>query len=276
MAARWSPSPTRPSAHALQSQLRSANGAPGAGRSGLTKPKARKVERLHEEVARKIGTAILNGSLASGATLGGEIESSDRMGVSRTAYREALKILVAKGLIESRPKAGSRITARTQWNLLDPDILAWMFTDQPDEKFVKDLFELRHVLEPVAAGLAAERRTPQQLAEMADCLRVMASAGLAGAEGQEADRQFHRLILAACCNEAIVSLGSSIGAAVRWTTHFKQKAQASPRDPLPEHEAVFGAIARGSSTDAIKAMQHLLTLALDDMNLAAAAVPAQR
>lgn len=236
----------------------------------MTKPKAKKVERLHEEVARKIGTAILDGTLASGSTLEGEIESADRMGVSRTAYREALKILAAKGMVESRPKAGSRITARTQWNLLDPDILAWMFTGRPDEKFVRDLFELRGLLEPVAAGLAAERRTPAQLAEMERCLDAMETLGLARPEGQEADRQFHRLILAASGNEAIISLGSSIGAAVQWTTHFKQAAQANPRDPLPEHKAVYDAIRRGSASDATEAMKHLLLLALDDMELPSA------
>lgn len=233
----------------------------------MTKPKAKKVERLHEEVARIIGTAILNGTLASGSTLGGEIESADRLGVSRTAYREALKILAAKGMVESRPKAGSRITPQAQWNLLDPDLLAWMFTSRPDEGFVRDLFELRGVLEPVAAGLAAERRTDEQLAEMAQCLDIMATIGLARAAGQEADRQFHRLILEATGNAAILSLGSSIGAAVQWTTHFKQAAQANPRDPLPEHRAVFDAIARGSRRDATEAMQHLLALALEDMEL---------
>lgn len=237
------------------------------GDSRLTKRKAKKVERLHEEVARKIGTAILNGTLASGSTLDGEIESADRLGVSRTAYREALKILAAKGMVESRPKAGSQITARAQWNLLDPDILGWMFTDRPDGKFVRDLFELRGLLEPVAAGFAAERRTPEQLAEMAHCLGTMATVGLALAEGQEADRQFHRLILAASGNEAIVSLGSSIGAAVQWTTHFKQAAQDNPRDPLPEHQAVYEAIRRGSRRDATQAMKLLLALALDDMEL---------
>lgn len=235
----------------------------------MTKPKAKKVERLHEEVARTIGTAILNGSLASGSTLGGEIESADRMGVSRTAYREALKILAAKGMVESRPKAGSRITPRAQWNLLDPDILAWMFTGQPDAKFVADLFELRGVLEPVAAGLAAARRTPDQLAQMSQCLERMASIGLAHPDGQQADRQFHRLILEASDNEAMVSLGSSIGAAVQWTTHFKQAAQVNPRDPLPEHRAVHDAIARRSSRDATQAMRHLLALALEDMDLGA-------
>lgn len=233
----------------------------------MTKPKAKKVERLHEEVARAIGTAILHGELASGSTLGGEIESADRLGVSRTAYREALKILAAKGMVESRPKAGSRITSRAQWNLLDPDLLAWMFTGQPDTAFVRDLFELRGVLEPVAAGLAARRRTERQLADMAQCLDVMATIGLAKAAGQEADRQFHRLILEATGNAAILSLGSSIGAAVQWTTHFKQAANPNPRDPLPEHRAVHEAIARRSSRDATRAMKHLLALALEDMGL---------
>lgn len=170
-------------------------------------------------------------------------------------------------MVESRPKAGSRITSRAQWNLLDPDLLAWMFTGRPDTAIVRDLFELRGILEPVAAGLAATRRTEEQLSEMAHCLDVMATAGLARAAGQEADRQFHRLILEATGNAAILSLGSSIGAEEQWTTHFKQAAQANPLDPLPEHRAVHEAIARRSSRDATRAMRHRLALALEDMEL---------
>src|SRR5665213_2357984 len=95
--------------------------------------------RLHQEVARQIGTAILSGRIGPGEKLDGEIAQSEAMGVSRTAYREAIRILVAKGLVASRPKAGTHVTPRSRWNLLDPEILAWMFTGTPDRKFIRDL-----------------------------------------------------------------------------------------------------------------------------------------
>ncbi len=221
--------------------------------------------RIHQAIARKLGIAILSGEIAPGDGFGGEIEQSEAMHVSRTAYREAIRILVAKGLLESRPRAGTHVTPRQRWNLLDPDILAWMFTGRPDARFIRDLFELRSILEPAAAALAATRRTQAQLAIMADALLRMGNHGLASTEGQEADRQFHHTILEASGNEALASLSSSVGAAVQWTTHYKQQASKSPRDPLPEHDAVRLAIENGDAAKARDAMSHLLNLALEDM-----------
>jgi DNA-binding FadR family transcriptional regulator len=226
--------------------------------------------RIHQAIARQLGTAILSGDYQPGEALSGEIEQSLALGVSRTPYREAIRILVAKGLLESRPKAGTRVTARERWNLLDPDVLAWMFMGTPDERFIRDLFELRSLLEPAAARFAAARRTPEQLAQMASAVAAMRHHGLATPEGQVADQQFHRTILAASGNLALASLASSVGAAVQWTTHFKQRVSERPRDPLPEHEAVHAAIAAADPDRAGAAMRDLLRLALDDM---AAALP---
>ena len=225
-----------------------------------------KTLRIHQAIARKIGTAILSGEYRPGDTLNGEIEQSLAMGVSRTPYREAIRTLVAKGLLESRPKAGTHVTARERWNLLDPDVLAWMFTGKPNEEFIRDLFELRRLLEPAAAGYAAERRTNEQVDQMNSALGDMRKHTLGTAAGQAADRQFHRVILAASGNLALASLASSVGAAVQWTTHYKQKASTSPRDPLPEHEKVFDAIVAADVAKARAAMKELLDLALADMS----------
>lgn len=224
--------------------------------------------RIHQAIARQLGTAILNGEYQPGDTLIGEIEHSSALGVSRTPYREAIRTLVAKGLLESRPKAGTRVTPRERWNVLDPDVLAWMFADQPNAAFVRDLFELRDLLEPAAARFAAQRRTEEQLEQMLAALAGMREYGLANEAGQAADQAFHRALLAASGNAALASLASSVGAAVQWTTHFKQRASKRPRDPLPEHEAVYRAIAAGDVEHAGAAMVELLRQALDDMALA--------
>ena len=224
--------------------------------------------RIHQAVAARLGIAILSGDYQPGDSLEGEIEQSLALGVSRTAYREAMRILIAKGLLESRPKAGTRVTARRRWNLLDPDILAWMFSGRPDDHFIHDLFELRGIIEPAAAALAAQRRTSAHLDCMTQALADMGSFGLASTQGQEADRTFHRAILEAAGNEALASLASSVGAAVQWTTHFKQRAHQNPRDPLPEHAAVHAAIAEGDADGASAAMTDLLRLALEDMTQA--------
>ena len=226
-----------------------------------------KTPRLHQSIARTLGMAILSGSYQPGDSLEGEIEQSLAMGVSRTPYREAIRILTAKGLLESRPKAGTRVTPRSRWNLLDPDLLAWTFSGEPDPAFVKALFELRGVIEPAAAAFAAERRSEAHVDAMRHALSQMEQRGLASESGQAADQQFHRLILEAAHNEALATLASSVGAAVSWTTRFKQRQDALPRDPLPEHVDVFDAIEGGDASRAKRAMERLVALALEDMRL---------
>jgi DNA-binding FadR family transcriptional regulator len=227
----------------------------------------RSKERLHGSIARKIGVAIVAGRIAPGETLQNEVDSSERMSVSRTAYREAVRILAAKGLVASRPKLGTRVCPRSGWHLLDPEVLSWFFESQPSEDFLLGLFELRLIIEPAAAALAARRRTAADLAQMRAALEGMERHGLANAEGQSADREFHDAILAATRNPALLALSSSIGAAVRWTTIFKQRKRRLPRDPMPDHRRVFDAIAARGAGAARKAMQELVTLALEDTKL---------
>jgi DNA-binding FadR family transcriptional regulator len=176
-----------------------------------------------------------------------------------------MRILTAKGLLESRPKAGTHVTPRKRWNLLDPDMLEWMFSGKPDERFIRDLFELRGVIEPAAAALAAVRHDDADLARMDAGLEGMRRYGLATAEGQAADQEFHTALLDAARNEALASLATSVAAAVRWTTRFKQAKRKHPRDPLPEHIALRDAIASRSPGRAEAAMRELLRLALADM-----------
>ncbi|PJG47591.1 GntR family transcriptional regulator [Sphingobium sp. LB126] len=224
--------------------------------------------RIHQAIARQLGTAILMGVHKPGDLFEGEIEASERLHVSRTAYREAVRILIAKGMLESRPKAGTRVLPRSRWNVLDPEILAWMFAGEPDRDFIRDLFELRGVIEPAAAEFAARRRTDDQLAVMTRALEDMEKCGLSTPEGRAADQRFHHAILAATHNDALAALASSVGAAVSWTTTFKHRKKLLPRDPLPDHKAVYHAIAARDTAAARSTMVELLRLALADMDIA--------
>jgi len=220
--------------------------------------------RLRGAVAYKLGTAILSGDFAPGDILSSEVEFSEALDVSRSAYREAIQVLTAKGLVESRPKMGTRVLPRSRWNLLDPDVLAWAFAGEPDPQFVRSLFELRAVVEPAAAGFAAERRTREDLKAMKEALGAMRRHSLATDAGRTADRDFHDAILRASANEALMVLSASIGAAVHWTTQYKQRSRALPRDPLPDHVRVYDAIADGDAPGAQAAMRVLVDLALED------------
>ena len=220
--------------------------------------------RIHGTIAHDLGVDIVTGRYEPGETLPGEIEFAHSLGVSRSAYREAVRMLAAKGLVESRTKTGTRVSERSRWNMLDPEVLAWAFVNEPPEPFVRSLFEMRLIVEPAAAALAATRRTEPQLARMRQALEGMGRHGLSTPEGRQADQDFHSLILLATGNEPLASLSSTITAAVRWTTAFKYRKNAVPRDPLDDHGAVFAAIAAGDAAQAREAMTALVSLALED------------
>ncbi len=220
--------------------------------------------RLHGALAHRLGVEILRGVLKSGEVLPSEIESSSSLAISRSAYREAMRILAAKGMVESRPKAGTRVTERSRWNLLDPEVLRWMFEAEPSEAFILGLFELRLITEPAAAALAAQRRNEGHLKIMDEALKVMDFETLATEAGRQADLDFHDALMHASGNEALASLSSSIGAAVAWSTRYKQRIKALERDPVPDHRAVYNAIRRADAKDARWCMESLVRLALHD------------
>jgi DNA-binding FadR family transcriptional regulator len=238
--------------------------APDADDEGQPRPPRGTGRRLHGAIAHKLGTAIVSGQYAPGDTLSGEVAFSEALDVSRSAYREAMQVLAAKGLVESRPKAGTRVLPRDRWNLLDPDVLAWAFAGEPDVQFVRSLFELRAIVEPAAAGLAAQRRDRNDLKVMKDALAGMRRHTLATEAGRAADRDFHSAILRATHNDALVVLSASIGAAVNWTTQFKQRSRILPRNPMPDHARVYDAIAAQDVDIATHVMRTLVDLALED------------
>jgi DNA-binding FadR family transcriptional regulator len=223
--------------------------------------------RLHGNIARDVGIRIVSGRHKPGFLLENEIEASARLGVSRSAYREAVRILNAKGLVRSRPKVGTRVSSPEEWQLLDPDVLSWLFEYDPNDKLLEDLFELRKMVEPQAAALAAKRRTEDQLETMRRALADMRKYTLATEEGRLADRRFHVTLLQASDNAFLMTLASGIAAAITWTTVYKQRENSSPRDPLPDHEQVFRAIAASNANKAHKAMYKLLDLAFFDTKI---------
>jgi DNA-binding FadR family transcriptional regulator len=224
----------------------------------------RKALRLHGSIARDLGVQIVSGRYRPGHILDGEVDASDRLEVSRTAYREAVRILAAKGLVESRPKVGTRVSLPERWHLLDPDVLSWVFEREPDDRLVNGLFELRRIVEPQAAALAAERRTDADLAALARALEGMQEHSLTVQAGRDADQNFHAALLRASGNAFIASLISGITAAVTWTTIFKQRHNQLERDSVPDHLRVYEAVRAGNAAAAQRAMTALLDLALLD------------
>lgn len=221
--------------------------------------------RVHGTVARQIGTEIVSGHLRPGHVLDGEVEASLRRKVSRNTYREAIRILIAKGLLTSRTRTGTRVTNTAEWHLLDPDVLAWMFSGTPRPELIHGVFELRTVVEPAAAALAATRRTQQHLEQMRHALDQMTEHTLEKPEGREADKAFHAGLLSSTGNPFMISLANGVTAAVDALTLYKQRLARITRDPVPDHWRVFDAIAARDGEAARDAMIRLIRLAILDM-----------
>jgi len=220
--------------------------------------------RIPAKIAAEIGIKIVSGQLLPSAILETEVEASSGRNVSRSAYREAVRILIAKGLVQSRPKIGTRVAEKRQWQLLDPDVLGWMFSEEPRRDLLANLFELRKMVEPEAAALAATRCRPAELTAMAEALKIMTRETLHTDRGRLADHDFHATLLSASGNPFLISLSTSVAAAVTWSTTFKHRTHRLMRDPVPDHVRVYKAIAAEDGNAARKAMTQLIELAFLD------------
>ena len=198
---------------------------------------------LHGQVVQELGQRIVSGKLAPGEGLPREEVLAEQMQVSRTALREAMKVLVAKGLIESRQRTGARVRAAAHWNQLDADVLAWRCALMPTESFVEKLVEMREFIEPAAAAAAAMRRTPEQLAELKDAYEAMAASENLDAWA-EADLAFHEALLRATNNELLASLFSVIETALGAFFLLSARNAANFKAALSHHEKVYEAVRR--------------------------------
>ena len=168
---------------------------------------------VHNSVAQEIGSRIVRGDFPEGASLPNEAQWGEYFGVSRSAVREAIKILMAKGLLSSRPKVGTWVETRDRWNLLDRDVLSW-YASAPDAMgFLRTVQEFRYIIEPEAAALAAERRSEEEMVEITRALNGMGNAPTLS-DRTRSDTQFHLAILKATHNELLIPLGTLIESAL--------------------------------------------------------------
>lgn len=196
----------------------------------------------HARTAALIGQRIMNGDLAPGATLPNAVVLAREFNLSRPSLREAIKILAAKGLLAAAPRRGTTVRPRSEWNRLDHDVLAWEAEVAPTPQFIRDLFELRRMVEPEAAALAAVRATADGLAEISAALDVMATFGVRSEESVRADLAFHRAILTHSGNEFLATFAPAIEASLRITFETQRSAMPLAVHFVPSHRAIYDAI----------------------------------
>lgn len=212
---------------------------------------------LHRSVAQDIGARILGGEFAPGTLLPNEAEWCKSFGVSRTAVREAIKMLMGKGLIISRPRIGSRVLPRAQWNLLDRDVLGWYVAAAKQSHFLAHMQQVREILEPETAALAAANHTPEQMLAIEEAFAAMAAAKTLAA-WNDADVKFHFAILQAAGNELLVPLGLVIESALGSMFSYTARQKGDVGRTLPGHQRILVAIRARRPNAARQAVRKLL------------------
>jgi acetyl esterase/lipase/DNA-binding FadR family transcriptional regulator len=221
---------------------------------------------LHGSLAHRIASEIIRGNLALGALLPREESANEAYGVSRSGYREAIRTLAAKGMVSALPKVGTKVAPRSAWHILDPDILAWRFELEPNEPFIRNLFELRKIVEPSAAALASMRRNDLELSRLADSLSRMARTSPRSGAWLNAIVAFHQELLYAGRNEALSSLWPAIQTTIRWSGKLQMMLPdlVLAHDPVVDHARVFEKVASQNAEGTLTEMALLIEAALTD------------
>jgi len=213
-----------------------------------------------------LGVAIMSGRYAPGASIPPEPLLGEELGVSRTVVREAVKSLVAKGLVTTGPKVGTRVLPAEQWNWFDPDVVVWQSQVGLTREFLRDLQELRRVVEPAAVRMAAERATAEDIAGIEAAYEGMRHAVEEGGDYVTHDLRFHQGLLRACHNRMVQQMSKALAALLRTSFEISTSRKDGPRLSLPLHRAVLDAVIARNPAKAEKAILVLIDGARDDID----------
>jgi len=225
------------------------------------------IKNVHGNTVDHLGAAIVAGRYGPGSTIPPEPLLCEELGVSRTVVREAVKSLIAKGLVSSGPKVGTRVLEPQQWNWFDPDVVAWQSKAGLTREYLRDLQELRRVVEPAAVRMAAERATAEDLAEIEAAYAGMKKAVEEGGDYVTHDLRFHQGLLKACHNRMLVQMSKALSALLRTSFEISTSRKDGPRNSLPLHRAVVDAVAAHDAARAERAIILLIDGARDDIEL---------
>lgn len=214
---------------------------------------------FHRQVVDQLGRDICSGRHPPGSVLPSEPELCERFGYSRIVIREAIKSLVAKGMLEVTRRIGTLVLEPRRWNLFDPDVTTWRAASSAfDSTMARDLMELRRIVEPAAVRLAAERASDDERRALRAAYMAMARAVAGKGDYVEADLAFHTVILSACGNQYVRQMQEALSAMLRASFEIVSQKPGGPAQSLPMHEAVCLAIERGDAAGAERAAVTLI------------------
>ncbi|MDR7124435.1 DNA-binding FadR family transcriptional regulator [Pseudorhodobacter sp. 4114] len=200
----------------------------------------------------------MSGDYPPGSILPNEAEWSEMFGTSRSVVREAIKMLMSKNLLVSRTKIGSRVEPRENWNHLDRDVLAWASQSPHRDALMRSVQQLRHIIEPEAAALAAGMRSEAEMTQISAACQDMGTATTLS-QRTRADRRFHQAILNATRNELLMPLGAMIDSSLDYLFTLVTREANDLRHAQDLHEAIERAIRLKRPDAARRAVKALLS-----------------
>ncbi|HFT3437194.1 TPA: FadR/GntR family transcriptional regulator [Klebsiella variicola] len=208
-------------------------------------------------LAEKLAQKILTGEYQPESILPGEMELGEQFGVSRTAVREAVKTLTAKGMLLPRPRIGTRVMPRSSWNFLDKELLSWWLTEDNFEEVVSHFLVMRSSLEPQACFLAAANGSAEQKAQLNTLMEEMIALKRHFQRDRwiEVDMAWHEHIYEMSGNPFLSSFASLFHSV--YHTYFTSITQ-NEVVKLDLHQAIVDAILNSDAPGALLACQALL------------------
>ncbi|MBV6729375.1 FCD domain-containing protein [Nocardioides daeguensis] len=222
------------------------------------------VAALHDDVLDALGRRIVGGELAAGAVL--TLDDIDtEYDVSRSVSREAVRVLASMGMVASRRRVGLTVQPRTRWQVFDPRLIRWRLDSEDRAAQLRSLGELRSGFEPVAAGLAAVRATPEQCGALTAAVGDMVVHGRAGdlEAFLAADIAFHRVLLEASGNEMLAALDGVVAEVLAGRTHHHLMPTRPKGEAIDLHVEVARAVRAGDAVAARAAMESIIAEATD-------------
>jgi DNA-binding FadR family transcriptional regulator len=216
-------------------------------------------QNLCGQVVHDLGYRIVRGDLKPGDALPQEPNLCEELGVSRTVVREAVKMLSAKGLVDSRPKRGTVVRPSKTWNFLDAEVLQWRSEADPDGQHLTYLTELRQTVEPAAAAMAASRASDEEVALIAEACDAMEKSVESVEEFLDADLQFHVEVLHASGNPFFAPVVNVVNSALLSSLRVTNRKPADNVTSVPVHQRVLKAIRARDPDKAEAAMKALLS-----------------
>ncbi len=215
-------------------------------------------QNLCGQVVHDLGRRIVRGEVQPGDALPQEPSLCEELGVSRTVVREAVKVLSAKGLVDSRPKRGTVVRPDRSWNMLDVEVLQWRTEADPDGQHLAHLTELRQTVEPAAAAMAASRASDDDVAQIVAAFEEMVESVTSLDNFLKADLRFHVEVLHASGNPFFAPVANVVSSALLSSLRVTNRKPEDNVTSLPVHERVLKAICARKPTAAEKAMKRLL------------------